>query len=402
MEKELFEACKSGNIDKVMALIAADAQVNIADADNNTPLHYAAQTGNADLVTHLLASGADPNAQNSEGQTPILLSVLIEEAEYETLKALIKGGGDVNIPQHNGYSPMHLAADKGLLEQVKLMISSGADVHKTAGTRQETPLHEESFQNNHEIVEELILAGADPDQLNQEGKSPLAILMDNVFDHKTQETLIRFGASLTNIPVESINFLINIPQIESAAAVHFINKHFLSTNKLDFIRAIGTGEAKQELQQTIRLVKPRFGVYPITKKYEGESGLLFSTRFSLPLAQKTFITTTNACLAAGMEGGLSSTQATYAALQTYFALENFQKPIQSCFYQSRHILPPETAKTVMLVAKRIAINPDTQLPAIPDIIWTKIITDLMLSQTSTLTEDSGLLQDSIVKTQFGD
>lgn len=390
----LHIAASSNNSNILSQLIANGARVDLVDNYGNTPLHYAAQTSNANLITHLLAAGASPNVQNSEGQTPILLSTLAEEVGYKTLRALIDGGGDVNISQHNGYSPIHFAADKGLLEQVKLMISSGADVQKTAGIRQETPLHDASFQNNHEIVRELILAGADPNQLNQEEEGPLAILMNNINDHKTPEMLLKFGARFAN---GSPDFVDILPRIESAAAVHFLSEHFRLAGRFADVPNVGTDAAKQELQQTTQLVEPGPGVHPVTKRYEGESGIAFSTRFSLPLAQKTFVTTYNKYLTAGIGNNSSRTQAVCAALQTYFALENFQGPLQSCFYQSHRALPPETTKTIVLATRRIATDPDLDLPALPEAIWTKIIRRVILGQISTSAEDSESLRDNIIR-----
>ena len=58
-------------------LLTNNANVNTADNDGWTPLHYAALLGNKGMVELLLAHGADGNAKAKAGATPL------SEAESE-------------------------------------------------------------------------------------------------------------------------------------------------------------------------------------------------------------------------------------------------------------------------------------------------------------------------------
>ena len=51
------------------SLLAAGADVNLAQQDGVTPLHEAAHNGRADLVQLLLDHGADPSARDGKGRT---------------------------------------------------------------------------------------------------------------------------------------------------------------------------------------------------------------------------------------------------------------------------------------------------------------------------------------------
>jgi|ETN07SMinimDraft_1059922.scaffolds.fasta_scaffold27627_4 ankyrin repeat protein len=69
-------------------------------------------------------------------------------------------GADVNAKDKDGFTPLHLAANKGHKEIVKLLIAEGADVNaKDDGGR--TPLHGTAYWGRKEIVELLIAKGAD-------------------------------------------------------------------------------------------------------------------------------------------------------------------------------------------------------------------------------------------------
>jgi ankyrin repeat protein len=56
--------------DLARALVAAGADVNIAQRSGSTPLHETAHTGSLELTTFLLEHGANPTAVDGQGRTP--------------------------------------------------------------------------------------------------------------------------------------------------------------------------------------------------------------------------------------------------------------------------------------------------------------------------------------------
>lgn len=68
----------------------------LADADGNTPLHYAP----AALVSDLLARGADANARNKQGRTP-----LFSGGSSQRIDALLQAGADINAQDFQGSTP---------------------------------------------------------------------------------------------------------------------------------------------------------------------------------------------------------------------------------------------------------------------------------------------------------
>src|ERR1700686_1746229 len=71
---------QAGNRDAALEMIAAGADVNAAQGDGTTPLHWAVYKVDADLARALLARGAKPDAINSYGSSPLAESVKVANA----------------------------------------------------------------------------------------------------------------------------------------------------------------------------------------------------------------------------------------------------------------------------------------------------------------------------------
>lgn len=79
MLNNFLEACSSGDIDSVNAILESGATINGQQKMNGwTGLHWAVKRGHTKLVTHLLNHGADANVKNTKGETPGMLTEEIE------------------------------------------------------------------------------------------------------------------------------------------------------------------------------------------------------------------------------------------------------------------------------------------------------------------------------------
>src|ERR1700676_566258 len=71
---------QAGNRDAALKLIAAGADVNAAQGDGTTPLHWAVYKVDADLARVLLERGAKPDVLNSYGSSLLAEAVKVGNA----------------------------------------------------------------------------------------------------------------------------------------------------------------------------------------------------------------------------------------------------------------------------------------------------------------------------------
>src|SRR5690349_18805045 len=81
---------QAGNRDAALAKIAAGADVNAAQGDGTTPLHWAVYKVDPELVATLLKRGAKPNVANKYGSSPLAEAVKIANAGL--VKMLLDAG----------------------------------------------------------------------------------------------------------------------------------------------------------------------------------------------------------------------------------------------------------------------------------------------------------------------
>jgi ankyrin repeat protein len=106
--KEVIKAAKSGDTERLRALLANDEYlINARDKDGSTPLHCAVWKGHQQVVAFLLEAGADVNAHNENdhwGTTPLHAAAHANQAAIAQL--LIDHGADVNAKDREGRTPM--------------------------------------------------------------------------------------------------------------------------------------------------------------------------------------------------------------------------------------------------------------------------------------------------------
>jgi len=129
-------------------------------------IHDATKEGNIEAVKQHLADGGDVNLTDNDGMTPLHFAAF--KGHKEIVKVLIAEGADVSV-SHDGYTPLHAAGNKEIAE---LLIAKGADVNAKA-IDGETPLHEAAFRGYKEIAELLIAEGADMNAKMEDGDTPL-------------------------------------------------------------------------------------------------------------------------------------------------------------------------------------------------------------------------------------
>jgi len=124
--RELFEACRNGDVARVKKLINT-TNVNAKDTAGrkSSPLHFAAGFGRRDVVDHLLVCGASVHARDDGGLIPLHNACSFGHAEV--VKLLLQHGADPNARDNWNYTPLHEAAIKGKIDVCIVLLQHGAD-----------------------------------------------------------------------------------------------------------------------------------------------------------------------------------------------------------------------------------------------------------------------------------
>jgi hypothetical protein len=147
--------------------------VNIQDKSGNTPLNYAMKRGDPAIIKPLLGLGADVDAANSSGMRPLYQAVY--DNEPELVKLLIDAKADVSKTSSNSAygeeTPLWRAVYNNKPEVVKLLINAKADVNEVRGKK--TLLWRAVYNNKPEVVKLLIDAKADINKPSKGKWTPL-------------------------------------------------------------------------------------------------------------------------------------------------------------------------------------------------------------------------------------
>ena len=125
---DLSRAAMKGDIAEVRLLLKNDVDVNAAQGDGTTALHWAAYRSETELARLLLESGADVAAKTRLGEmTPLFMASKIGNAEIVDL--LISAGANANtVNTEVGTTPLMLAAASGSVAAVTTLLDAGAEI----------------------------------------------------------------------------------------------------------------------------------------------------------------------------------------------------------------------------------------------------------------------------------
>lgn len=159
----LADAVEKGDAAAIRTLIG-DSEVNAAQVDGMTALHWAVQRDDLATARSLLGRKANANAVNRYGVTP--LSIACTNGNAPMTKLLLAAGADANTALRGGETPLLTASRTGRVEVVNALLKAGADANARLPGGQ-TALMWAAADGHTEVVEALLAAGA-------EFKAPLA------------------------------------------------------------------------------------------------------------------------------------------------------------------------------------------------------------------------------------
>jgi ankyrin repeat protein len=167
----LIDAVRRGDLAAVEALLDADPRaLGRGDAQGMTPLLWAAFQGDAELTRVLLERGADPEVKASCGATALMLAA--ERGHLAVVRLLV-----VPADADARGEALRKAASAGHLELLVWLLDEAGAVLEDQGTDGRTPLTCATLGGHAALAEELLSRGA-----NLESSSSTFLPLENRVD----------------------------------------------------------------------------------------------------------------------------------------------------------------------------------------------------------------------------
>ena len=183
----LHWAAVNVDLDVAKWLIYAGANVHATTRLNAvTPLWLAAQSGDALMVRLLVDNKAEPDAATAAGVTPLMIASAAGNAVAISL--LIERGADPNATERTyGQTPLIFAAAYNRPDAIGVLLEHGANVAAATKVRLPagepmgglTALHYAVRQGNVEAVDALLDKGADVNAVTADNTTPLMLATIN-------------------------------------------------------------------------------------------------------------------------------------------------------------------------------------------------------------------------------
>jgi ankyrin repeat protein len=167
---DFMDAARRGDAEVLASLIASGLDVNAADVDRTSALHWAVRSDALDAVELLLDAGADVAAENRHGITPIYLAA--QNGNAPMIRTLLAAGGDANQVDRTGETVLMIAVQAGDADAVEVLLDHGARVDATDPTYGQTALMWAARDGYADVAAVLIDHGADPTARTRLGEAP--------------------------------------------------------------------------------------------------------------------------------------------------------------------------------------------------------------------------------------
>mmetsp|Transcript_4589 Transcript_4589/g.8020 ORF Transcript_4589/g.8020 Transcript_4589/m.8020 type:complete len:235 (+) Transcript_4589:2-706(+) len=168
----LMWACSEGYVDIVKALLDAGADAQQATSNGRTAVMYCFEN-----MPPARAGIAPPAGFPGDSSRPTPAQVPMvkrETGHVGVAKLLLVRGINADIKNEFGEGLLHMAARKGQLEMVDLLLSvCNVDVDALSKGYRHSPLHIASMEGFEKVIARLIEAGANTDAQNVLGWTPL-------------------------------------------------------------------------------------------------------------------------------------------------------------------------------------------------------------------------------------
>lgn len=213
----LHYAAQHGRVEWVKYLLEKNFNVNSLAEGKETPLHSCvrAQHNGVACAKIILKEKSDINAQNVWGHSPLMEAII--QFKFEMVDYLLSEGADVQLPDDNKTTPLHVCASYGNICYLNELLGRGADQNAQDG-RGRTPLYFAINGNHKRVIEFFIQNGCNVNLYDSNFGSPLqkAVTMSNI---ELVQRLLKVGA---NTSMYNISRMGNVKLSLSELALHTV------------------------------------------------------------------------------------------------------------------------------------------------------------------------------------
>ncbi|KAG0304598.1 hypothetical protein BGZ98_005291 [Dissophora globulifera] len=187
----ILVAARSRNaIETMKVLIASGADLDRGDHNGTTVLHFVCEQypDPIEAIQFLTRAGADCNSRDTKKRTPLMVllqntHITVTKTLVDSMRCLFKFGAQTRVADHQFQrTPLHYAVmhSREPAPVMELLLKKGSDVN-ARDWRKSTPLHAIlEKMDNEEIVQMLLLYGADPGLKNGNKRNALGVAAENL------------------------------------------------------------------------------------------------------------------------------------------------------------------------------------------------------------------------------
>lgn len=196
MNKHLFEAVETKDLDAVRGLLKESIDINAQDEQGRTAIMIATYANDAAMVKLLVDAGANVDIQDDMLNNPFLYAGA--EGYMEILKLLIAAGADPTITNRYGGVAIIPASEHGYVEIVEeLLTNTKTDVNHVNNlgwtALLEAIILNDGSEKQQQTIRVLIEHGADVNIADKDGVTPLAHAREKGFK-EIEAILLESGA----------------------------------------------------------------------------------------------------------------------------------------------------------------------------------------------------------------
>jgi len=168
---EVADAAELRDTAAIRTLLEKRLDVNAAQGDGMTALHWAVRWDDVELAELLLRAGADANRSTELGVTPLWMAA--QRGNPQMIAPLLAAGANAAAALPTGETVLMRAAWTGTAEVVKMLLAHGAAVNVPGTPRGQTALMWAISQRHSEVARLLLEHGADIQARSTTGFTPL-------------------------------------------------------------------------------------------------------------------------------------------------------------------------------------------------------------------------------------